>query len=103
MDYRILKVLCAGASCLLLTSSLKSQTVLEPFLRDPSRDEWSSLSRFRETLTRGEFEQRLNQVFDPFHGLGPFLQITDRSVKVLAVPGHEQLVEVRFEESSEKV
>ena len=103
MDYRILKVLCAGASFLLLTSSLKSQTVLEPLLRDPSRAEWSSLSRFSETLTRGEFERRLNQVFDPFHGLGPFLQITDRSVKVLAVPGHEQLVEVRFAESSEKV
>ena len=102
MDYRILKVLCAGASFLLLTSSLKSQTVLEPLLRDPRRAEWSSLSRFSETLTRGEFEQRLNQVFDPFHGLGPFLQITDRSVKILAVPGHEQLVEVRFAESSEK-
>jgi hypothetical protein len=103
MDCRILRVLCAGASFLLMTPSLKSQTVLEPLLRDPSRSEWSSLSRFSETLTRGEFEQRLNQVFDPFHGLGPFLQITDRSVKVLAVPGHEQLVEVRFAESSERV
>ena len=103
MDYRILKVLCVVVLLLLLTSSLESQTVLEPLLRDPSRAEWSSLSRFSETLTRGEFQQRLNEVFDPFHGLGPFLQITDRSLKVFAVPGHEQLVEVRFALSPEKV
>jgi hypothetical protein len=91
MDY-LLKVLCVGALFLLLTSSLESQTVLEPLLRDPSRAEWTTLSRFSETLTRGEFEQRLNEVFDPFHGLGPFLQITDRSVKVFAFPGREHLV-----------
>ena len=73
--------------------------MLEPLLRDPSRAEWSSLSRFNQTLTREEFEQRLREIFDPFHGLVPFLQITSSSVKVFAAPGREQLVEVRFASS----
>ena len=77
MDHRILKVLCLAALFLLPASSIESQTVLEPLLRDPSRAEWSSLSRFSQTVTRGEFEQRLREVFDPFHGLGPFLQIAN--------------------------
>ena len=103
MDHRILKVLCLAALFLLPASSVESQTVLEPLLRDPSRAEWSSLSRFSQTLTRGEFEQRLREVFDPFHGLGPFLQITNSSVKVFAAPGREQLVEVQFASSPEEV
>ena len=103
MDHRILKVLCVATLFLFPRLSLESQTVLEPLLRDPSRAEWSSLSRFSQTLTREEFEQRLREVFDPFHGLVPFLQITNSSVKVFAAPGREQLVEVRFASSPEKV
>jgi hypothetical protein len=64
-------------------------------LRDPGGAEWSALSRFNETLTREAFEQRLREVFDPFHGLDAFLQITNNSVKVFAAPGREQLAEVR--------
>jgi N-acetylmuramoyl-L-alanine amidase len=86
---------------LLPTSRLQSQTLLEPLLRDPSRGEWNSLSRFSETLTRGEFEKRLREVFDPFHGLGPFLEISNQSVKVFAAPGRDQLVDVRFTSSPE--
>jgi hypothetical protein len=104
MDLQILKVLCLTALFLRLTPFLEAQTtVLEPLLRDPSRAEWSSLSRFSRTLTRGEFEQRLREVFDPFHGLDPFLEITNSSVKVFAAPGWEQLVEVQFASSSENV
>ena len=76
MDHRILKVLCLVALFLLPASSIESQTVLGPLLRDPSRAEWSSLSPFSQTVTRGGFDP-LREVFDPFHGLGPFLQITD--------------------------
>ena len=103
MDLRIIKVLSVAVLFLLPTPPLESQTVLEPLLRDPSRAEWSSLSRFSETLTRGEFEQRLKEVFDPFQALGPFLQITNSSLKVFAAPGREQLVEVRFASSPERV
>jgi hypothetical protein len=84
-------------------SVLESQTVLEPLLRDPSRAEWSALSRFNETLTRGEFEQRLREVFDPFHGLDQFLQVANDSVRVFAAPGRDQLVEVRFASSPERL
>src|SRR5271157_707720 len=87
MDHRILKVLCLAALFLLPASSIESQTVLEPLLRDPSRAEWSSLSRFSQTVTRGEFEQRLREVFDPFHGLDQFLQITNSSVRSSPLPG----------------
>ena len=73
MNQRILRVLCLAALFLLPRSPLKSQTILEPLLRDPSRAEWSSLSRFSDTLTREAFEQRLREVFDPFHGLDAFL------------------------------
>lgn len=101
MDLGILKALRVVILFLLPTLALESQTVLEPLLRDPSGAEWSSLSRFSETLTRAEFEQRLREVFDPFHGLGPFLGITDQSVKVFAAPGRDQLVEVRFASSAQ--
>jgi hypothetical protein len=103
MNQRVLKVLCLAALLLLPRSSLKSQTILEPLLRDPGRAEWSALSRFNETLTREAFEQRLREVFDPFHGLDAFLQITNNSVKVFAAPGREQLAEVRFASSPDKV
>ena len=96
------KFLCGGVLFVLSTSVLKSQTNLEPLLRDPSRAEWSSLKRFNETLTRAEFEQLLRQVFDPFHGLEPFLQITDDSVKIFAAPERDQLVEVRFASSPDR-
>jgi hypothetical protein len=103
MDYRIPKLLRIVALLLLSALSLKSQTVLEPLLRDPTRAEWSSISRFSGTLTRAQFQQRLRDVFDHFHGLGPFLQITDSSVKVFAAPGRDELVEVRFASSPDKV
>ncbi|MBV8378050.1 MAG: N-acetylmuramoyl-L-alanine amidase [Verrucomicrobia bacterium] len=42
------------------------------------------------------------EVFDPFHALGPFLQITDSSVRVFAAPGRDELVEVRFASSPQQ-
>jgi hypothetical protein len=103
MDSLILKLLRVVVLVLFPASVLESQTVLEPLLRDPSRAEWSALSRFNETLTRGEFEQRLREVFDPFHGLDQFLQVTNDSVRVFAAPGRDQLVEVRFAPSPERL
>ena len=50
----------------------------DALLHDPSREEWTMLHRFDGTLTREQFEARLRDVFDPFDGLSPFLQITDR-------------------------
>jgi hypothetical protein len=100
MDGRISKLLCVVVLFLLPASYLESQTLLQPLLRDPSSADWSRLSRFSGTLTRADFEQRLG-VFDPFHGLAPFLEISDASVRVFAAPGRNQLVEVRFAASPE--
>jgi hypothetical protein len=103
MDMRIFRPLGLIGLLLFPTSFLKSQPALDPLLLNPSRAEWNSLRRFNQTLTRAQFQERLRDVFDPFHGLDPFLQITDNSVKVLAAPGGDELVEVSFASSPEKV
>jgi hypothetical protein len=103
MDFRISIMPRVIVFFLLPASVLESQSVLEPLLRDPSRAEWSALSRFSETLTREQFQQRLREVFDPFHGLDQFLQVTNDSVRVFAAPGRDQLVEIRFASSPEQV
>jgi N-acetylmuramoyl-L-alanine amidase len=82
---------------------VKAQTLSEPLLRDPSRAEWNSLARFNRTLTRAEFEDRLNRVFDPFRGLTAFLQVTDHSVKVFAASSRDPLVEIQFARSGNGV
>jgi hypothetical protein len=96
MDLRIFKTLCGAALFLLPTLSLESQTVLEPLLRDPNSIEWSALSRFSGTLTRQEFERRLIEVFDPFHGLDAYLQITNNSVRVIERSSRQRLGIYRF-------
>ena len=53
-------------------------------LRDPSSEDWKLLNRFDGTLTREQFEERLLKVFDPFGGISPFLNVTDREVTVFA-------------------
>lgn len=76
----------------------------ESLLQDPTLHEWTSLSKFNETLTRQQFEERLNQIFDPFHGMSPFLEISDKSVKIFSSKNHHQkpLVEIIFAESPGK-
>ena len=53
-------------------------------LHDPTPEEWKSLEKYSGSLTRAEFEERLNDVFDPTGSLYPFLKITDQSVQVLS-------------------
>jgi hypothetical protein len=67
-------------------------------LRDPANEEWAALSRFGGTLTRREFERRLEEPFDPGHGLEPYLKITDSGVAAYASPssGGPVLAEIRF-------
>jgi hypothetical protein len=72
--------------------------MLEDLLRDPTKAEWAALSRFDGTLTRAEFERRLEKPFDPGHGLAPFLRITDTGFLALASEAADApiLAEVRF-------
>jgi hypothetical protein len=71
---------------------------LQELLRDPSGEEWSALSRFDGTLTREEFERRLERPFDPGHGLAPFVRVTDSGFRALASASGDGpiLAEVRF-------
>jgi N-acetylmuramoyl-L-alanine amidase len=72
-------VLCMG-----LTSAQAALIKPTELLRDPSSEDWMLLNRFDGTLTREQFEERLLKVFDPFGGISPFLNVTDREVTVFA-------------------
>jgi hypothetical protein len=61
-----------------------AQSELETLLGDPTNAEWAALSRFDGTITRADFERRLENPFDPSHGLAPFLRITDSGFQALA-------------------
>ena len=56
----------------------------EALLSDPTPKEWALLSRFDAVITREEFETRLNRVFDPWHGLAPWVEVTNQRVVVYA-------------------
>jgi hypothetical protein len=74
-----------------------NSTVAE-LLRDPTPAEWKDLERFDQTLTRREFETRLEKVFDPSHGLKPYLKFTGDSVAIYPTPEKtkEPLAVLRF-------
>ena len=77
-------------------------TLIATLLRDPTRAEWQALSRFDRTLTRDDFEARLDRVFDPGHGLRPFLHINKEEVAVFGGAGQsdQPLVVIRFAATS---
>jgi hypothetical protein len=99
--------LVAGAAPLLAEAvaaaapPASAESVLERLLSDPTREEWGALSRFDGTLTRDEFERRLDGPFDPGHALAPYLRITDSGFLALASAsmGGGALAEVRFARS----
>lgn len=67
-------------------------------LGDPTPAQWRDLARFDRSLTRREFEDRLDRVFDPARGLRPFLRLGDAGVAVYAEPARagEPVTAVRF-------
>jgi hypothetical protein len=75
-----------------------AQPALGDLLRDPSAADWRALSQFDRTLTRRDFENRLDRVLDPRHGLRPYLRLGGNAVAIY--PGADQrtepLVVVRF-------
>ena len=56
----------------------------EDLLQDPSPEAWKALENYNNTFTRGEFEERLKDVFDPTGALAPYLKISDQQVEVFA-------------------
>jgi len=72
--------------------------VIRELLRDPSAAEWHSLSRFDGTLTLADFESRLDTIYDPGHGLRPYMRITSGGVSIFGGAGRREppLAEIRF-------
>jgi hypothetical protein len=64
-------------------------SLIAELLRDPALADWKALSRFDETLTRRDFETRLDNIFDPEHGLQPYLHFGDDSVAVYPNLAHK--------------
>ena len=56
----------------------------EDLLQDPSPEAWKALENYNNTFTRGEFEERLKDVFDPTGAIAPYLKISDQQVEVFA-------------------
>jgi len=79
-------------------SLASAATLMEELLREPTSAEWKALAQFDGTLTRADFEARLDQVFDPAHGLRPYLRVDEHEVAVFAAGGHhdQPLVVIRF-------
>jgi hypothetical protein len=94
---------CAAAQ--LLASGAPARAELAELLADPTPAQWRELSRFDLALTRRDFETRLDRVFDPGHGLRPYLRMSEDSVAIYAAPGGagEAAALVRFAPSRDAV
>jgi hypothetical protein len=77
--------LCVAAKCAAFEAP--SPALFDELLRDPTPAQWKALSRFDQTLTRRDFEARLDRVFDPARGLRPYLRLRDDAVAVYSMPG----------------
>jgi hypothetical protein len=74
---------------------------LENLLRNPTKEEWGTLSRFDYAVSREDFVNRLDKVFDPVGGLRPFLRLDGTKVEIYAALGCEgqPIAVVRFKQT----
>jgi hypothetical protein len=63
-----------------------SRAELNGLLGDPSQEQWGALARFDDTLTRRDFEVRLDRVFDPARGLHPYITFFEGGVAIFSGP-----------------
>jgi hypothetical protein len=91
--------LAAASVCAADTAKV---ALIRELLRDPSLAEWRALARFDGTLTRADFEGRLDRIFDPDHGLRPYIQLGSAGVALYpsAIHRGSPLVEIRFAPSA---
>jgi N-acetylmuramoyl-L-alanine amidase len=68
-------------------AQVPTRAELEALLGDPGQEQWSGLARFDQTLTRRDFEQRLDRVFDPARGLRRYIDFVEGGVAVYADSG----------------
>lgn len=53
----------------------------------PVPNPWFPIDLYQGTLTRQQFEQKLEMLYDPFSGLTPYLDINDSRVVIYSAPG----------------
>jgi N-acetylmuramoyl-L-alanine amidase len=91
-------VLLAGIATASLASGMAPRSVLDELLQGPSPAQWNALSAYDGTLTRKDFVERLDRVFDPAHGIQRYLRLSSEAVVVYPTPAQngEPLAVVRF-------
>ncbi len=92
-------LLCTAAG--VLASESPPLSAIDALLGDPTPAQWRDLSRFDRCLTRRDFDDRLDRVYDPSHGLRPYLRLGADEVDFYATPdqGGPPLAVVRFASS----
>jgi N-acetylmuramoyl-L-alanine amidase len=68
----------------LLLANFAGAQKLTPLAMPP---DWSSLNRFQQTITKGEFVRLLTQVYAPREAWQEYFQIADDHVEVVTEPG----------------
>jgi len=53
---------------------LPHEALFDRVLAKPTPADWHALAQFDGTLTKKEFERRLDEIYDPNHGLRPYLR-----------------------------
>jgi len=61
---------------------LPHEGMFDRVLAKPSAAEWQALAKFDGTLTKKEFERRLDEIYAPNQGLRPYLRFEDDRVLV---------------------
>jgi N-acetylmuramoyl-L-alanine amidase len=82
----------------------QSAKVLD-LLNPPSKADWQTLAAYSNTLTRKQFESRLQAIFDSTGALKPFLKISDSCVTVFSSTdaNREILAKIDFAASDEQI
>lgn len=61
---------------------LPHEALFDRVIAKPSADEWQALAKFDGTLTRKEFQRRLDEIYDPSQGLRPYLRFDGERVLI---------------------
>lgn len=64
---------------------------------------WNTLDLYQKSITKNEFQEKLNDLFDPFQGFRPFIQWEQDQIQIYTDPTQKDLAyTIRFAPSSEQ-
>ncbi|PTY02208.1 hypothetical protein DB346_10035 [Verrucomicrobia bacterium LW23] len=90
------------------TAAILPTTPVRPPAKMPADYEtpnpWFALDKFQGAMTRGEFDARVKELFDPFGGLPPFVDINDERIVLYASPQRREIPQytLRFAPAADK-